>query len=94
MIAMPESIAAYQDECEAIYSWLTEPGWLHQDEFDRRSLELRYGNRPRRVHRYTQGTIILPFKGNPYLAILHEMQDAGLVEDKQDDTGISYRWRS
>jgi hypothetical protein len=89
MTGFPKSISAYETECEAIMSWLSQCEWLHQDEFDRRSRQLRL--KPRKIHRYTPETIVLPLYGDPNLAILQEMQRHGIVDAKEDENGISYR---
>jgi hypothetical protein len=89
-MTFPESIRAYKDECEAVASWLKD-GWLDQDEFDAKSTEFIRADRMASVHQITEGTVVPPIWGGVTLAVLHEMQAAGMVEARQRDGRIEYR---
>lgn len=89
---IPKSIAAYPDECEAVLSWLSPSSWLDQDDFDSKSREWRHNPvTKRRIHAYTGETIVLPFNGDPLIAIVQELMRHDLVEARERDGIIEYR---
>lgn len=91
MDTLPKSVAAYPDECEAVLSFVKD-GWIDQNEFDRRSSEWRWDTtRKVRVHRYTGETILLPFLGDPLLAITQQLMREGVIKARRRKGLIEYR---
>ena len=94
MTAFPKSVASYEDECEAIHSWLSEDKWLDQNEFDWLSFAWNHPDSPRkrRAVFITDETIAPPFQGDLNLAILQQFQNAGIVKSRTNEDGlIEYR---
>ena len=88
----PKSVEAYEDECAAVASWLSPDKWLDQHEFDKLSSAWRRDkSRKVKVYGYTDETIVAPMWGDLNLAILQELQAAGLVETKVENEVVSYR---
>jgi hypothetical protein len=94
-LEMPKSVRAYRDECAAIVSFFPEEGWLDQDEFDKKSAMWKRSQRKRTISGFDGDTIVLPFFGDPLLAILHELQAEGVVDTRKNEAGrIEYRLRT
>lgn len=83
----PPTIEVYHEACDEIRSWMTD--WLSQDEFDELSREHR--PQQKRMVAFTGETILMPYYGDPNLALLQEMQRSSLVEAKKRKGVIYYR---
>lgn len=83
----PPRIQAYEHACDEILGWM--PDWLSQHDFDRLSRE--HNPSGRRAVYYTPETVLPPFLGDQNLALLQEMQRAGIVSARSRKGVIYYR---
>lgn len=85
MTEIPKSVRAYYGRCNAILSWLSK-GWISHDEFDKHSLAYEDVE----ALSYEPETIVPPLFGDLNLAILQEMQRAGIVMSRKHQNKIEY----